>query len=81
MLATTVRSHFERVHVGAGEKAGSDESAVEEPPTTESLQPASVFWNELLQSGYQDLQQVQMAALGKGKRERRQVSPPHLVHA
>lgn len=37
-------------------------------------QPAAAFWDELLKDGYTGLQEVQMAALGKGKRERRQVN-------
>lgn len=45
-----------------------------------ALQPASAFWDELLKAGYQDLQQAQMQALGKGKRERRQVTQPLPTH-
>ena len=52
---------------------------MQEAEASAPQQPASVFWNELLKGGYEDLQQVQMAALGKGKRERRQVSALHLV--
>ena len=42
------------------------------------MQPAAAFWDELLKAGYQDLQQAQMEVLGKGKRERRQVSAVYL---
>ena len=69
---------MKHTNINTGEKAANEEAAVEVPETTEPQQPASVFWNELLQSGYQDLQQVQMQALGKGKRERRQVSSQRL---
>ena len=38
------------------------------------VQAGAAFWEELLKAGYQDLQQAQMEVLGKGKRERRQVT-------
>lgn len=59
----------------AGRHEGAAEAAVQEPEAPGLQQPASQFWGELLQSGYQDLEQAHMAALGKGKRERRHVSP------
>jgi hypothetical protein len=57
-----------------GEKAKDEEAALLEGQASGPQQPAEAFWDELLKNGYQDLQQIQMAALGKGKRERRKVS-------
>ena len=51
-----------------------DEEAVLLEGQPSAQQPAVAFWDELLKNGYQDLQQIQQAALGKGKRERRKVS-------
>jgi len=57
-----------------GEKAVDEEAALLEGQASGPQQPAVAFWDELLKNGYQDLQQIQQAALGKGKRERRKVS-------
>ena len=57
----------------SGEQPSVEEEAVLEAQPSGAVQPASAFWDELLKAGYQDLQQAQMQALGKGKRERRQV--------
>ena len=62
-----------------GEKAAEEEAVLEAQPS-QPVQAGAVFWEELLKAGYQDLQQAQMEALGKGKRERRQVSPFPLFH-
>ena len=56
-----------------GEKAVDEEAALLEGQASGPQQPAVAFWDELLKNGYQDLQQIQQAALGKGKRERRKV--------
>ncbi len=58
----------------AGGKVVDEEVAALEAQPSGVQQPAAAFWDELLKSGYQDLQQTEMAALGKGKRERRKVS-------
>lgn len=52
------------------DKTGEDEAAIEEQP---SAKPSTAFWEDLLKDGYTDLHVIQQAALGKGKRERRQV--------
>ena len=57
-----------------------EEGGVGEVQHSAPQQPATVFWDELLKSGYQELQQSEMAALGKGKRERRQVHPLQPSH-
>ncbi|KAL0051035.1 hypothetical protein WJX82_000961 [Trebouxia sp. C0006] len=57
-----------------GEKAVDEEAALLEGQASGPQQPAVAFWDELLKNGYQDLQQIQQAALGKGKRERRKVN-------
>ena len=68
-----------RVLCCSAEKAAeAEEDAVLEAQPSAAVQPANAFWDELLKAGYQDLQQAQMEALGKGKRERRQVS--HCYH-
>ncbi|KAL0033469.1 hypothetical protein WJX77_010766 [Trebouxia sp. C0004] len=64
-------ANFEIMNSPDKEKA---EAAVLEGHASGPQQPAVAFWDELLKNGYQDLQQVQMAALGKGKRERRKVN-------
>lgn len=56
-----------------GEKAAEEEAVLEAQPSV-PVQAGAAFWEELLKAGYQDLQQAQMEVLGKGKRERRQVS-------
>lgn len=58
----------------SGEAAEAEEGAMLEGQPSGPQQPAAAFWDELLKNGYQDLQQTEMAALGKGKRERRKVS-------
>ena len=57
----------------SGEKAAEEEAVLEAQPSA-PVQAGAAFWEELLKAGYQDLQQAQMEVLGKGKRERRQVS-------
>ena len=52
------------------------EDKEKEEQVADKAQPAAAFWEDLLKDGYTGLQEVQMAALGKGKRERRQVSAP-----
>ena len=52
------------------DKTAEDEPAMEEQP---SAKPSTAFWEDLLKDGYTDLHVIQQAALGKGKRERRQV--------
>ena len=52
----------------------------QEQEADKGQQPAAAFWEDLLKDGYTGLQQVQIAALGKGKRERRQVTPTSLVY-
>ena len=58
----------------SGETAEAEEGVMLEGQPSGPQQPAAAFWDELLKNGYQDLQQTEMAALGKGKRERRKVS-------
>lgn len=57
----------------SGKKAAEEEAVLEAQPSAPA-QAGAAFWEELLKAGYQDLQQAQMEVLGKGKRERRQVS-------
>lgn len=66
--------------IPSGEKAAEEEAVLEAQPSA-PVQAGAAFWEELLKAGYQDLQQAQMEALGKGKRERRQVTPCCLPHS
>lgn len=61
-----------------GETAAEEEAVLEAQPSA-PLQAGAAFWEELLKAGYQDLQQAQVEVLGKGKRERRQVSHSRML--
>ena len=61
-----------------GGKAAEEEAVLVAHPSA-PLQAGAAFWEELLKAGYQDLQQAQMDTLGKGKRERRQVSHSRML--
>lgn len=61
----------------AADKPKEEEAVLEEQA---SAKPSAAFWKDLLKDGYTELHVVETAALGKGKRERRQVCPAVNMH-
>jgi chromodomain-helicase-DNA-binding protein 4 len=52
---------------------GAEEEKEEEPPEP-AIEKPKEFWEQLLMPGYEQLQEDELQALGKGKRARKAVS-------